>query len=639
MSVRTKHLYEFGPFLVDRAERLLLRDGEVVPLTPRVFDVLALLLESRGHLLERDELLSAVWADSFVEEANLTVSISALRKALGDNNNGHKYIETVPKRGYRFVADVTVVEEEQKDLISPEQLRPHVVVGPEQASAYQDESTVEVETQPTDQLKRPAKRRSTSHPAIACTIAILIVIATGFWWKAKQDRAAAEIKSIAVLPFKVLGTGEHDEFLGLGMSDALITRLGSLNRITVRPESAVFKYIGVDPDPVALGRELNVDAVLEGCIQRVNGHIRITPRLVRVRAGELVWAETFDGETSEIFALQDAIAERTAIALALDLTENQRRLITKQYTRSLLASQAYDMGRYFWNKRTEDGLRKAIGYFEQAISKDPEYALAYSGLADAYLLLGGFCLVPPKEVFPKARAAAVTAVQLDETLAEAQTSLAYALMNSDWDWPGAERAFKRALDLNYNYATAHHWYSEYLAAMGRIDEALVEARFARDIDPRSLIINTNIGYDLYLARRYDEAIEVLRSTLEMDQNFGFAHIILGQAYGAKGQWLEAFAEWGASADLVTVYRKSGLRAYLRRFVEDNVEQSKHRYTSGCQIASLFAMLGDKEQAFKYLQKACEEGDANLLWLKVGPYDSLRSDPRYAEMLRRIRLSD
>lgn len=627
---------------------MLLHKGEALPLTPKVFDVLAVLVENSGHLLEREELLSAVWADSFVEEANITVSISALRKALGEDENGNKYIETVPKRGYRFIADVKIVDGEPNKLKLRRQPGARIIVEPEETD-YQDEIETELAAKPNGQAETKASGRLRSQAFIACTVSMLLVVSGIYWWKVKQESAVAEIRSVSVLPFKVLGTSERDEYLGLGMADALITRLGSLNRAKVRPTSAVARYISTEQDPAAVGRELKVDAVLEGSIQRVNGHIRVTGRLVRVRNGEIIWADILDGNTADIFAVQDAMSERLAATLSLNPGEDQKRLLTKQYTNSVEANQAYIRGRIFWNKRTEEGLRKAIEYFEQAIDKDHGYALAYSGLADSYILLGNFNVLPPKEIFPKAKAAAMAAVQIDDTLAEAHTSLAYAKMNSDWDWPGAEREFRQALDLNYNYPTAHHWYSEYLAAMGRLDESLAEAKQALELDPQSIIINTNIGYILFLARRYDEAIDAFKSTLEMDPNFGFARSLLGQAYAEKGMWDEALAEWGAPVDSIVelrdgaekaavngVYQRSGVKAYLNKRAEIEARRSRRGYASACNIGLLFAGCGKVEEAFNWLERAYEERDPYLVWLKVGPSpDALRSDPRFQDLLRRL----
>lgn len=650
-------MYVFGPFRLRVAERRLLRAGEVVPLTPKVFDLLVLLVERNGHLLEREELLRAVWADSFVEEANLTVSVSTLRKALGEQAAGRPYIETVPKRGYRFVADVRVVEEEPEDFILGEQTGAPVIIEQEERENQNEAVSQEqahAQEQATAQVKKRVRRQ-----ALIAGVLIIILAGVAYWWqtiRTKPARAVVQIRSIAVLPFRQMGEGKKDELAGFGMADVLITKLGSLNRITVRPTSAVFKYIDTEPDIGSVSRELNVDALIEGSIQRIGERIRVTVSLVRVRDGELLWAETFDGRFNDQFAIQDKMSERLGTALSLSPADEQKKMLTKRYTDNPEAYRAYLKGRYLWNRRTATDLVKAIEYFEQAIAINASYALAYAGLADAYALLGDYGMVAAKEVFPKMKVAAIRAVELDDQLAETHTSLAYAKRLADWDWPGAEQEFQRALDLNSSYATAHHWYSEYLAGMGRFDEALAEAKRAQDLDPQSIIINTNIGWILYLARRYDEAIEELQKTLEMDPTFFLAQELIWQSYVQKGMYKEALA-WGdmsilarspegraRDALLRKAYETAGWKGFLRKELELELEQQKksnvlkgNALAGG--IAGLYGAVGENDLAFKWFQRAYENREANMVWLKVDPAiaDDLRSDPRFAELLRRMRL--
>jgi DNA-binding winged helix-turn-helix (wHTH) protein/TolB-like protein/Tfp pilus assembly protein PilF len=650
--MRAKRLYEFGPFRLDAAERLLLRDGEVVPLTLKVFDALVLLVENSGHLLEREQLLRAVWADSFVEEANLTVSISALRRALGEQADGKQYIETVPKRGYRFVADVRMVGAEQEDLILQERTRTQFTIEQDEEREDQSEIKAEIEDHAKTQAKARISRRVKRRALIAGVAMVLMMAGAAYWWntiRAKQAQAGAQIRSIAVLPFKQVGEGEKDELVGFGMADVLITRLGSLNRIAVRPTSAVFKYVGAEPDIASVGKELNVDAVLEGNIQRIGERIRVTARLVRVRDGEWLWAEAFDGRFKDLFSVQDQVSEQAAVALSLNPHE-QRKLLTKRYTKSGEAYQAYMRGRYFWNKRTPDDLKKAVEHFEQAIEKDSSYALAFAGLADSYALLGEYGVAPAREVFPKMKVAAARAVEIDDQLAEAHTSLAYAKRLFDWDWPGAEQEFKLAIELNYSYATAHHWYSEYLAGMGRFEEALGEAKRAEELDPQSLIINTNLGWILYLARRYDEAIEELKKTLELEPSFFLARKLVWQSYVQKGMYEEALA-WDEMSVvpkspearemdeiLGKAYEMGGWKGFERKELELELEREKRGHVLAGVIAASYGHNGDYDQAFKWLQKAYENREANMVWLKIDPFfDDLRSDPRFRDLLRRMRL--
>jgi DNA-binding winged helix-turn-helix (wHTH) protein/TolB-like protein len=657
--MQAKPMYEFGPFRLSTAERMLLRAGEVVPLTPKVFDLLVLLVERCGHLLEREALLSALWADSFVEEANLTVSISALRKALGEQADGRPYIETVPKRGYRFVADVRVVEDEPEDLMLREQTRARVIIEPDEERDDQNEAASEEQAHAQEQAKAPASRRARRQALIAGAMMIVILAGGVYWWKTVRGKPAgadAPIRSVAVLPFTQLGEGEKDELAGFGMADVLITKLGSLNRITVKPTSAVFKYINTEADIVSVGRALNVDAVIEGGIQRVGERIRVTTRLVRAQNGELLWAEAFDGRFKDQFAIQDKMSEHLRIALSLSPADEQKNALTKRYTDNAEAYKAYLKGRYLWNRRTATDLVKAIEYFEQAIAIDASYALAYAGLADAYALLGDYGVVAAKEVFPKMKVAAIRAVELDDRLAETHTSLAYAKRLADWDWPGAEQEFQRALDLNSSYATAHHWYSEYLAGMGRFDEALAEAKRAQELDPQSLIINTNIGWILYLARRYDEAIEELQKALEMDPTFFLAQELIWQSYVQKGMYKEALA-WGdmsilarspegraRDALLRKAYETAGWKGFERKMLELELERQKKKNVLkkdmlAGSIAGLYGAVGEDDLAFKWFQLAYENREANMVWLKVNPAiaDDLRSDPRFTDLLRRMRL--
>lgn len=654
MLHQVRNLYVFGDFRLDVGERLLLRQNKPIALTAKVFDILTVLVENHGHLLEKDELIHSIWPDTTVEEGNLTRYVSTLRKALGEQSNGHRYIETVSKRGYRFVADVTVVAAAE-ELLSREPAQAQVIVEREKEREGDNdhaENSTAIEGAATARAKAAVTRRRRRRALIAGLAAIVMMTAAALWWKTTRTRQAeanAQIRSMAVLPFTQLGEAETDELLGFGMADVLITRIGSMNRISVRPTNAVFKYIGAAPDIESVGRELKVDALIEGSIQRIGERTRVTVKLVRARDGELLWAETFNGSMKELFELQDQMSKEVAGALALNPADEQKNILTKRYTKSTDAYHAYKMGRYFWSKRRPDDLKKAVEFFEQAVQKDPDYALAFAGLADSYALLGDYGVAPASEVFPKMKRAAARAVEIDDCLAETHTSLAYARRLSDWDWPGAEQEFKRAIDLNGSYATAHHWYSEYLAGMGRFDEALEEAKRAEELDPRSLIINTNLGWILYLGRRYDEAEEELKTTLEMDPHFFLAQELLWQTYVQKGMYGEALSgkeiigsEESRERDelLKKAYDVSGWKGYRRKDLELALERQKTGDAPGGPWAGMYAAVGDYDMALRCLEKAYENRDAWMVWLKVSPeFDNLRSDPRFRDLLSRMRLSD
>ena len=593
MSKPTRPRYEFGPFLLDATEQLLLRDGRPIALKPKLFDLLLILVENSGHVLDKNRLMSEVWPDTFVEESSLTVGIFALRKALGDGRNNHSYIETVPRRGYRFVANVTEASNGGVNSVAAMRAR---------LSGNSDE----------------------------------------------RFEAGAGVRSLAVLPFKYIGAEAGDEYLGLGLADALITKLTNLRQIRVRPTSAVREYTRARDITVA-GRELKVDALLDGSIQRARKRIRVTAQLVDGRDGSMLWAENFDEKLADIFSLEDSLSDQVVRALSLKLTGEERRHLVKRHTESTEAYHAYLKGRYFWNKRTAEGFKKGVEYFEHAIALDTNYALAYAGLADCYQLLNGYMSRPPRELIPKAKAALLKALQLDDTLAEAHTSLAH-LLRREWNWSVAEKEFKRAIELNPNYATAHHWYSTYLIMMARFDEALAEIKMAHELDPLSLAVNRSGGILFYLTRQYDRAIEQLLETVELEPNFGYTHFVLGLVYAAKGMYDEAIKQYRKThqtlsgkgleptACLGYIYALSGRRGEAQKVLDQLRGLSDQGYELHYHTALIYLALGDKDQAFAWLEQAYNERDEELGLLKVDPMlDSLRADPRFVSLLERVGL--
>jgi TolB-like protein/Tfp pilus assembly protein PilF len=450
-----------------------------------------------------------------------------------------------------------------------------------------------------------------------------------------------------VLPFKPLGEESGDEFLSLGMADALITRLSNLQQLVVRPSSSILRYTSPDQDPLEAGRQQKVDAVLDGRIQRAADRVRVTVQLLRVQDGRQLWADKFDEKFTDIFALQDAISERVASALALQLTGSEQDRLRKRYTENAEAYQLYLRGRYFWNRRTAESLQKGIEYFTQAIEKDSRYALAHAGLADSFIILGNFGLLPPNEAYPKARAAAEQALKVDPDLAEAQVSLAFVKSLFERDWPGAEAGFRRAIELNPNYGPAHQWYGVSLAGAGRLDEAVAELKRAQQVDPLSLTINAVVGWMLYLARDYDRAIEQEKLVLEMDTNFALAHRYLGLAYEQKGMYTEAISEFqkakslsGArpldAGSLGHAYAVAGRAAEARQVLKEVNERSPQVYFPALDVGLIHLALGEKDLAFEWLEKAVQERSPWLTHLRVDPrFDPLRSDPRFTTLLNRI----
>ncbi|HZQ25087.1 MAG TPA: winged helix-turn-helix domain-containing protein [Terriglobales bacterium] len=663
MALKTKH-FRFGAFRLYPEENLLLRNGTPVPLQPKTFDILVYLVANAGHLITRDELMKAVWPDSFVEETNLTVNISLLRKALGNAEDRQPYIETVPRKGYRFHGAVTECDE------SPENEAPSTAFTSAVSTPATDSPDIatpaggipgvgsreEDRTGITSLPSRTAGATSTSsYRRIAWVTATIVLLAGAviYLWSHVGPRSTAvraSARSVAILPFQALDPAPDDEYLGLGLADALITRLGNLHQLVVRPVGAVRKYATAE-DPIAAGRQLGVESVMEGSVQRIGERTRVTARLLRVSDGEVIWAGKFDENFVDMFQVEDSISQELANALTVRSTDDERRRFTRAATGSGEAYQLYLHGRFFWNKRSADGVKKSLHYFEQAIQNDPNYALAYAGLADSYLLAGsyGYSILPPREAMPKARAAAQQALAIDDTLAEAHTSLAYIHFTYDWDWAGAEEEFKTAINLNPGYDTAHHWYSHELTALGRTQESLAEAKRALELAPTDTVMNEHMGWHYMMARDYEHAIPNCRRALELDPNFLLAHRVLGLAYQYEKRYPEALQEFQkgvelsqadpvAEAYLARADAAAGQKEQASQILNHLLELSRQEYVSPLEIAGVYASVGDKDEAFRWLNKAYDERTSSLIYLKVDrAYDVLRSDPRFTEIMRRMKL--
>jgi DNA-binding winged helix-turn-helix (wHTH) protein len=577
----TNVFYNFESFCVDLTRRLLLRDGQTVPLPPKVFDTLIVLIKHRGAVIGKSELISAVWGDNIVEENNLSQNISFLRKALGESPDSHQFILTTPGTGYRFVARVMELSE--------------------------GEASVYLET----------AARNNEPP----------------------------VRTIAVLPFKTFGAIGAEEYLGLGLAEVLTTRLGKIANLKVRSISAARRHGGPGETGLAMGRRLRVESIVEGSIQRSGDRIRVTVHLLRVSDGTELWSEHFDERLSDIFAVEDRVSEQVVRALTLKLSGEEERQLTRHYTESSEAYQAYLKGRYFWSKRNEEGLQKGIVYFLQAIDSDPNYALAYSGLSDSYSMLGMMSYLPPMDLFPKAKTFALRAVELDAHLAEAHTSQALVLMDYDWNWAEARIAFERALSLNPNYATARQWYSELLLITEGPEAALTEARLALQLDPLSLTINRTLGQMLLFARRYDEAIHQLNQTLELDANFPIVHWALALAYAQKvkevpipdlSEMLRAASDPWSLASLGYVYGVSGRAGEARAVIDQLMEMSRKRYVSPGHFALAYAALGGEDDVMRLLESAYEERFTGLIFLNVDPsWEQYRSSRRFARLLSQL----
>jgi len=596
------NLLKFDRFTIDPERRQLLRDGEPVTLTPKTFDTLLALVRERGRVVGKAELMEMLWPDTVVEENNLSQQISAARKALGERPDEGKYIRTVPGRGYRFVAEV-------------------------------DEVPTPTPTPAPEPEPEPGRRI-----AIAAAIVVAIVIAAIFLLWPKPKPAT---RSLAVLPFKSLG-GADDAYLGLGMADVLTTRLSNVHGLVVRRSDRAGQ------EPLAAGRELRVDSVLDGTIQRTGDQVRVTVRLWNVSEGHAVWGDELDEKFTSLFAVEDAIAERLASALALRLSPRERQQLTRRYTENAEAHRAYLRGVYFSRMRTTEGFDKAVDEFHHAIALDPTYALAYAGLSQAYYRESSVHMTLAEAV-AKSRAAATTALQLDDSLAEAHAALAQIKFRYDWDFPGAEREFRRAIALNPNDLTAHQWFSECLTALGRVNESVAEARLARDIDPLSAEVEWNLGLALFFGRRYDEAIAVLRQSVRTTPDLWLTRAFLAWAYAERGDFEHAFAEYAKAralddnedtlSHLVRSYARAGRAAEARKTLDEILVRAKQHYVSPFYIANAYFGAGDKANGFPWLQKAYEERSEFMVFINVAPsFDDVRGDPRFQEMLRRVGLA-
>jgi DNA-binding winged helix-turn-helix (wHTH) protein/TolB-like protein/Tfp pilus assembly protein PilF len=627
-------VYQFGPLCLDTAERCLFRDGLPVALTPKTFQVLLVLVESGGRTVDKDELINRVWAGSFVEEGNLKVTVSMLRKALGDGTNG-QYIETLPRRGYRFIPPVRQLDDEEARLVR----RPAV---PSSPTVPLDDAALG-----PDARAQAAFRRVRLSLGFACVATVGLAISGYVLWK--TPAADGPTQSIAVLPFKPLAAGSRDEPLEMGMADTLITRLSGLRHLDVRPLSAVRKYSDLDQDALAAGREQKVDAVLDGSIQRDGDRIRVTVRLASTADGGQRWSAQFDASAADIFAVEDSISRQVASALALQLAGGESELLVKHYTADPEAHNLFLKGRYLWNKRTSDAIDRSIQYFEEAVAKDPVYALAYVGLADAYLVLPNFSDVPPADVVSKAKTAVEHALSIDRQLPEAHTTLAEISADFEWNWGEAESQFKQAIAMKPNYATAHQWYGEYLDHAGRSEEAVRELQRAQELDPLSPIINTSLGQAWYHARAYDRSIDQFRKTLDLDPDFVNAHLHLGLIYLQKRMHDEAIAEFqradalsGDATNVVALlgaaYAQAGKHNDTEKVVDRLNSLYKERRANDRDMAILYTGLGDRDRAIAALEKAYRDHSWLLLLIKTDPYfDPLRNDVRFQDLLNRVRL--
>ena len=629
----------FGLFELDLRAGELRKHGLRIRLQEQPFQVLVMLLEHHGEVVTREELQKRLWpADTFVDfDHGLNKAISKIREALGDSAESPRFVETVARRGYRFLAEVRAAD--TAPGTSPEP----ATRAPASAEA-RDRSNLAGEPAMPKPVARPVARM------VSLFVVLLVIACLAVWKLYSWKRSSPVIRSLAVLPLESLSNDASQDYFADGMTDELISDLGQISALRVISRTSVMAYKRTNKPLPQIARELNVDAVVEGTVLHSGDQVRITAQLIEASSDKHLWSQSYEGELRDTLALQNQVARAVADQIRINLNAQERTALKSVRVVNPQAYESYLKGRYFWNKRTADALRVALAYFNQAIDEDPKYAEPYSGLADTYALLGDwqYAAMTPKEALPKAKAAAIKALELDSTLGEAHNSLAFCLDGFDWDFDSAGKEFRRAIELNPGYATAHHWYAWHLSLVGQNEEAIVEMKKAEGLDPLSIIINADLAELLVLAHYYDESIRQSRKTIEMDPAFALAHNQLGQAYLQKQMPHEAITELQKAvqlsagsptciANLARAYAASGKKSEAVKLLSDLKKRSNASYSHASEIAVVYAALDDKAQAMNWIEKGYQERFNPGVLLRPG-FDPLRSDPRFQDLLRRIGLS-
>jgi TolB-like protein/DNA-binding winged helix-turn-helix (wHTH) protein/Tfp pilus assembly protein PilF len=650
--LRHTSVVRFGTYEVSLQSGEVRKAGVRIKVQQQPMKLLGMLLERPGEVVTREELRRRVWADeSFGDfDQAVNIAIAKLRSALGDSAENPRYIETLPKRGYRFIAVVSVLDADAQTK------RPELGAGNLPGTEPGANTGTEARTEFGHQLQSAGltvapKRRwwLTRRVLVALTLVLSLAI-FAVWLFRSRGRAPTGIRSLAVLPLVNFSGDASQDYFADGMTDELIADLGQISALRVISRTSAMVYKGARKPLPEIARELNVDAVVEGSVQRSGDQVRITAQLIEASGDKHLWAQSYEGNLSDTLALQKRVATAIAEQIRIELTPHEHAVLKDATVVNPEAYESYLKGRYFWNKRTADGLKIALAYFNEAIEEDPKYAQAYSGLADTYALLGDwqYAVMTPKEAFPKAKAAAIKALELDSSLGEAHNSLAFVLDAFEWNLDSGGKEFRRAIELNPGYATSHHWYAWHLSLSGRYDEAIAEMRKAENLDPLSLIINADLAELLLIAHRSDESMQQSRKTIEMDPGFALAHNQLGQAYLEKHMYDEAIAELqkavqlsGGSAtctsNLARAYVASGKRSEAITLLNDLKKQSNPGYSHASEIAMIYASLGDTDQAMNWLEKGYEARFNPSVLLRPG-FDPLRSDSRFRDFVHRVGLA-
>jgi TolB-like protein/DNA-binding winged helix-turn-helix (wHTH) protein/Flp pilus assembly protein TadD len=625
----------FGVFEINLQSGELRKNGMRLRLSGQPFQILAVLVERSGEVVTREELHSKLWpTDTFVDfDHGLNNAVARIREVLDDSSDTPRYVETIPRRGYRFIAPLSEVQ-------------------PKASSAHQI-------TRPdaSDLPVLPIHKRfaSTRARVLLGTAAVLVLITVAFVLNRGRAKGPSQpaIKSLAVLPLKNLSGDATQDYLADGMTEALIGRLSRIQDLRVISRTSVMGFKDTRVSTPEIAKKLHVDAIVEGSLIREGSQIRVTVQLIRGATDEHIWAEEYQQEYRSILALTEEVARTIAQQIKIRLTPQEQVGLAGERAVDPQVHESYLKGRYYFNQRTEDSLNRSIAYFQQAIAKDPSYALAYCGLADAYAVLGFRGGVPSKDALSKAKAAALKAIELDDTLGEPHASLAFIAETHEWDWATAEREYKRALELNPGDARAHHWYAGYLMYVGRFEEGIAEAKRARDLDPLSLPVNNALAGRLLVAGRVDDALKQIRDTLEMNPHFAPAHQTLGWAYLNKGKHKEAIQEFQQALqlsgtddkdiilDLGFAYAATGNRVEARKILAELKKRHERGLVPSGSIAILYGALGEPNEAFAWLEKAYGERDPELTYLKVPGrrFEPLRHDARFQQLVHRVGLPE
>jgi TolB-like protein/DNA-binding winged helix-turn-helix (wHTH) protein/Flp pilus assembly protein TadD len=628
----------FGVFEIDVRSGELRKQGHKIRIEGQPLQILICLLENPNELVTREELRRRLWpAETYVNfEHGLNAAVKRLRRALNDSADNPRFVETLPRRGYRFLAPVETVAASE-DI-------PVVAEAPANTPESMSEELPDTEN---DHSVETSRRLLTWRRSAFGLLVILAILAA--WMLRPKNVGSPAIRSLAVLPLENLSHDPSQDYFADGMTDELITELGQISQLRVISRTSVMTYKGARKSLPQIARELNVDTVVEGTVLRSGDRVRITLQLIQAPADTHLWAQSYEGDVRQTLTLQRQVARAIAEQIHIELTSHERDVLRSVKAVNPDAYEAYLKGRYFWNKRTADGIKKAIDYFNEALEKDSNYAQAYAGLTDAYALAGDwkYGVLAPKEAYPKAKAAANRAIALDSNLGEAHISLAFCLDGFDWDFASAGREFTQGIELSPGYATGYEWYGWHLAALGRNDEAVAEVKKAASLDPLSLIISSDLAEELLIAHRYEEATEQAQKTINMDSFFAPAHYVLGQVFVQKHMSQEAVAELQKAvelsegstafkANLAYAYAVSGRRNDAVKILNDLKNRSQNGFSNAPEIALVYVGLDQKDQAMAWLEKAFEERFSP--WVLMRPaFDPLRSDPRFQELLHRMGL--